>query len=117
MTGSHIGKIERGETRCERALAERLDDLLGTQGALPALWDALVVNAAFPIWFDWPTVESEAVLLQTYQCVVVYGLLQTEEYARALHPGGDRSCPDLPSGPMPPARPSLALRSCHKEVN
>ncbi|GAA4610418.1 hypothetical protein GCM10023195_42750 [Actinoallomurus liliacearum] len=84
VCGSHIGKIERGETRCDRAIAVKLDELLDTRGALPSLWDELVVDAAFPVWFDWPEVESEAEFLGTYQCLVVDGLLQTEDYASAL---------------------------------
>ncbi|MEV5752076.1 helix-turn-helix transcriptional regulator [Actinoallomurus sp. NPDC052308] len=84
VCGSHIGKIERGETRCDRAIAVKLDEILDTRGALPSLWDELVVDAAFPVWFDWPEVESEAEFLGTYQCLVVDGLLQTEDYASAL---------------------------------
>jgi transcriptional regulator with XRE-family HTH domain len=89
ICGSHIGKIERGETRCDRAIAVKLDELLDTRGALPSLWDELVLDAAFPVWFDWPEVESEAELLLSYQCLVVDGLLQTEDYACALL-GGDK---------------------------
>jgi transcriptional regulator with XRE-family HTH domain len=90
VCGSHIGKIERGETRCDRSIAVKLDEILDTRGALPSLWDELVLDAAFPVWFDWPEVESEADSLQTYQCLVVYGLLQTEDYAAALL-GGDKA--------------------------
>lgn len=87
ISSSHIGKIERGETRCDRMLAVRMDEVLDTRGALPALWDELVQSAAFPVWFDWPEVEADAVRLQSYQCTVVYGLLQTEDYAAALLEG------------------------------
>jgi DNA-binding XRE family transcriptional regulator len=90
VCGSHIGKIERGETRCDRAIAVKLDGILDTRGALPSLWDELVLDAAFPVWFDWPQVESEADSLATYQCLVVDGLLQTEDYASALL-GGDKA--------------------------
>ncbi|MFL6056191.1 MAG: Scr1 family TA system antitoxin-like transcriptional regulator [Actinoallomurus sp.] len=90
VCGSHIGKIERGETRCDRAIAVKLDEILDTRGALPSLWDELVLDAAFPVWFDWPEVEVEADCLETYQCLVVDGLLQTEDYASALL-GGDKS--------------------------
>lgn len=87
MSGSHVGNIERGESRCERHVAERFDEILDTKGALPSLWDELVKDVAFPVWFDWPPVEEEAVLLQTYQPMVVYGLLQTERYATAVLEG------------------------------
>jgi transcriptional regulator with XRE-family HTH domain len=84
ISGSHIGKIERGETRCDRDIAIRMDEILDTRGALPALWDKLVADAVFPVWFDWPGVEIEAARLQSYQCLVVDGLLQTDRYAAVL---------------------------------
>ncbi|GAA4617522.1 helix-turn-helix transcriptional regulator [Actinoallomurus liliacearum] len=84
ISGSHIGKIERGETRCDRAITVRLDELLDTRGTLPSLWDELVKSAAFPVWFDWPPVEEQATLLQSYENQVIYGLLQTEGYASEL---------------------------------
>ncbi|MCO6007623.1 helix-turn-helix transcriptional regulator [Actinoallomurus purpureus] len=90
ICGSHIGKIERGETRCDRSIAVKLDELFDTKGALPSLWDELVLDAAFPVWFDWPKVETDADFLKSYQCLVVDGLLQTEEYASALL-GGDKA--------------------------
>jgi DNA-binding XRE family transcriptional regulator len=87
ISGSHIGKIERGESRCDRTLAVRMDELFSTAGLLASLWDELVQSAAFPPWFDWPEVEAEAVQLQVYQCLILYGLLQTEAYAAALLDG------------------------------
>jgi transcriptional regulator with XRE-family HTH domain len=91
ISSSHIGKIERGETRCDRKLAVRMDEILDTRGALPSLWDELVKDAAFPTWFDWPEVEAnpEAISLAAYECTVVYGLLQTEDYASALLRGDE----------------------------
>ncbi|GAB3985102.1 helix-turn-helix transcriptional regulator [Actinoallomurus acanthiterrae] len=90
VCGSHIGKIERGETRCDRSIAVKLDELFDTKGTLPSLWDELVLDASFPVWFDWPTIEVDAVSLEAYQCLVVDGLLQTEDYASALL-GGDKA--------------------------
>jgi transcriptional regulator with XRE-family HTH domain len=84
ISSSHIGKIERGETRCDRKLAVSMDEILDTRGSLPSLWDELVEKAVFPAWFDWPEIEAEAIRLQSYECMVVYGLLQTERYAAAL---------------------------------
>jgi transcriptional regulator with XRE-family HTH domain len=89
VSGSHIGKIERGETRCDRKLTVRMNEILDTRGALPSLWDELVKDAIFPSWFDWPEVEAnpETVSLDSYECLVVYGLLQTEKYASVLMNG------------------------------
>jgi transcriptional regulator with XRE-family HTH domain len=84
ISDSHIGKIERGETRCSREVAEALDKVLDSRGALPSLWDKLVKDASLPTWFDWPVIEERAGLLVAYENFVVYGLLQTEDYASAL---------------------------------
>lgn len=85
ISSSHIGKIERGDTRCERTMAVTLDDVLDTRGSLPSLWDKLVKNAAFPEWFDWYEIEAdpETLSLVAYEPFVIYGLLQTERYALA----------------------------------
>ena len=90
ISSSHIGKIERGETRCDKKIAETLDGVLDTRGALASLWEKLVRGAAFPAWFDWPEIESDpaTVSLDSFECQVVYGLLQTPSYAGALM-GGD----------------------------
>lgn len=86
---SYVGAIERGETRCTRALAERLDEALGAQGALFRLWEKTIENAAFPGWFDWPAYEARALALESYEGTVVYGLLQTPDYARVLLRGDE----------------------------
>jgi len=88
VSGTYIGKVERGEVRCQRKLAQALDAAFELPNALTQLWDNLNLASAFPDWFDWYRVESGARKLRTYQCLVVYGLLQTEDYARALL-GGD----------------------------
>lgn len=90
FSSSTIGQVERGESRCERDFAERADERLGTRGALAHLWDYLVKPRVYPKWFaDWPKYESEAMMLRNYQALVVGGLLQTEDYARALLYGNE----------------------------
>ncbi|MCW2918084.1 MAG: xre family toxin-antitoxin system, antitoxin component, partial [Actinomycetia bacterium] len=44
-SASTIGETERGESRCDRMLAERADSTLNTGGALAHLWDYLVKRA------------------------------------------------------------------------
>ncbi|MEV5754356.1 helix-turn-helix transcriptional regulator [Actinoallomurus sp. NPDC052308] len=91
ISSSHVGKIERGETRCDRSLAVAMDKILDTREALPSLWDELVKDAAFPTWFDWPEVEAnpDTIVLESYENCVVYGLLQTPDYAEALLRGNE----------------------------
>lgn len=37
VSGSYVGAVERGETRCSRAFAVTLDEILDTRGSLPSL--------------------------------------------------------------------------------
>lgn len=91
VSGTYIGKIERGETRCQRKVARRLDEIFGLPGSLEQLWEDLDLSAPFPLWFDWHREEAEALRLLSYQCLVVDGLLQTEDYARALLGGNEEA--------------------------
>ncbi|WP_242882390.1 helix-turn-helix domain-containing protein [Actinomadura litoris] len=84
VSGSYIGQIETGKTRCTKDFAEQLDKEVGAQGCITRLWEDLVQNAAYPTWFDWPGIEQAAGMLQAFHLSVVYGLLQTPEYAKAL---------------------------------
>ena len=84
VTSQYVGQVESGRTRCSREFAETMDRELKAGGRLLALWDDLVLDSAFPTWFDWPSIEAEAVALDSYQCMVVQGLLQTAGYAEAL---------------------------------
>ncbi len=110
VSGSYVGSVERGWSRCTRAFAMILDGILDSRGAIPALWDKLVKNSAFPTWFDWPSVEEDADTLQSYECLVVPGLLQTPEYALTLLKGDkdaadariDRQAILLRDDPQPP---------------
>jgi hypothetical protein len=45
---------------------------------------ALIQEAAYPTWFNWPPIEREAAMLQAFELSVVHGLLQTPAYAMAL---------------------------------
>ncbi|TYB48630.1 helix-turn-helix domain-containing protein [Actinomadura chibensis] len=83
----YIGAVENGRTRCTREFAETMDKALEANGELLYLYDDLVKDATFPTWFDWHTVEPEADMLQSYQPLLIHGLLQTPAYASALLKG------------------------------
>jgi transcriptional regulator with XRE-family HTH domain len=89
FSGSFIGQVERGEKRCERILAERVDARLGLPEALASLWDKTLKGHVFPKWFDWPLYEAEAVILKVFGLSVIYGLLQTPAYADVLLDGDE----------------------------
>ncbi|GAA2426330.1 helix-turn-helix transcriptional regulator [Actinomadura vinacea] len=84
VTGQYISQVEAGKTRCTREFAETMDRELNAGGELVELWDDLVTDAAFPVWFDWPPVEAEATHLDAFEVTVLPGLLQTPAYASTV---------------------------------
>ncbi|MEV8593430.1 Scr1 family TA system antitoxin-like transcriptional regulator [Streptomyces sp. NPDC052013] len=75
--------------------ARRADRLLGTDGALVALWPSLV-RPAYPDWF-WHVIELErqAGFIQEFESVAIPGLLQTQAYARAICTAAHPVAPEL----------------------
>jgi len=90
-TVSHdvISKIETGERPPAGDFPPRLDAVpeLDTSGALTRLWDHLKKGQKQRLygWFQqWADIEAQAAVLRWYEPLVVPGLLQTEDYARAI---------------------------------
>ena len=84
-----ISKIETGERPPAEDFPPRLDAVpeLETQGGLARLWDHLKKGQKQRLhgWFqEWADIEAEAKALRWYEPLVVPGLLQTEDYARAI---------------------------------
>ena len=85
-----ISKIENGDRPPAENFPERMDAIpqLETNGELTRLWGWLkdsVRHSAYPGWFDpWPEIEAKAAIIRTYEPLLVPGLLQTEDYARAI---------------------------------
>ncbi|MEB3963504.1 helix-turn-helix domain-containing protein [Streptomyces kunmingensis] len=83
-TGSLVGQIETAHKVPTRDFAERVDSVLGAGGAFGRL-AGLVLRSQLPSWFqEVARMEAQATYISTYQAQVVYGLLQTEAYARAV---------------------------------
>ncbi|WP_371538519.1 helix-turn-helix domain-containing protein [Streptomyces sp. NBC_01023] len=83
-TGSLIGQIETTKKIPTRDFAERADAALGTDGVFSRLV-GLVLRSQLPTWFQpYAEMEARAAYISTYQAQLVYGLLQTEAYARAV---------------------------------
>ncbi|MFJ7154545.1 Scr1 family TA system antitoxin-like transcriptional regulator [Streptomyces sp. NPDC101118] len=83
-TASLIGQIETAKKVPTRDFSERVDAALGTGGFFSRLV-ALVLRSELPTWFQpFAAMEAKASYISTFQSQVVYGLLQTEDYARAL---------------------------------
>ncbi|TQE15344.1 XRE family transcriptional regulator [Streptomyces ipomoeae] len=84
---SHVAKVEAGTRVPHESFAKKCDEVLGTGGVLAKLWAKVdwYPQVAHPDWFR-RRAEMDAVLvaLRAYHERVVPGLLQTEDYARAL---------------------------------
>ncbi|MFI5760687.1 helix-turn-helix domain-containing protein [Streptomyces sp. NPDC051563] len=85
---SLIGQIETARKVPTREFSERVDAALGTGGVFSRLV-GLVLRSQLPAWFQaFAEMEAKATYISSFQAQLVYGLLQTEEYARAvLHAG------------------------------
>jgi hypothetical protein len=83
-----IEAIELGHRPATEAVTLDLESALKAGGALVRLRDEMrnVLNyQVFPAWFqDWALKEAEATTLRWFEPLVVPGLLQTEDYARAV---------------------------------
>jgi transcriptional regulator with XRE-family HTH domain len=90
LTGDMVGKIETGQRTASRQFVEACERVpeLGTNEALRTLWKELkdhLKSGPFPGWFDrWLDAEAAAKILRWFELVNVPGLLQTEDYARAM---------------------------------
>ncbi|MFV6032548.1 helix-turn-helix domain-containing protein [Streptomyces sp. NPDC056264] len=83
-TGSLIGQIETAKKVPTRDFSERIDAALMTGGFFTRLV-GLVLRSQLPTWFQpYAEMEAKAAYISTYQSQMVYGLLQTEQYARAV---------------------------------
>lgn len=83
-TASLIGQIETARKVPTREFPERIEAALGTGGLFSRLV-GLVLRSQLPTWFQpYAVMEAKAAYISTYQPQVVYGLLQTERYARTL---------------------------------
>ncbi|MEU3688131.1 helix-turn-helix domain-containing protein [Streptomyces narbonensis] len=83
-TASLIGQIENARKVPTREFSERIDVALMTGGVFTRLV-GLVLRSQLPTWFQpFADMEAKAAYISTYQSQMVYGLLQTEEYARAV---------------------------------
>ena len=82
---STIGAFETGERFPSRSLAAAADEHLKTDGVFCRMLDKLLTGYVHPDWFrPWSDIEQHAAAIRSYEPNVVPGLLQVEEYARAL---------------------------------
>ncbi|MFE0728929.1 helix-turn-helix domain-containing protein [Streptomyces antibioticus] len=83
-SASTIASFEQGRRIPPPKFIDQADEVLGAGGVLSASKEE-VARAQYPAFFrDAAKLEAEAVELYVYDTHVVNGLLQTEEYTRAL---------------------------------
>jgi transcriptional regulator with XRE-family HTH domain len=96
FSGALVGRVEMAERMPSQDFADRCDEALGTGGFFGRFRD-LVKREAFPTWFG-PFVEYEekATKICNWDNRIVSGLLQTEDYARAImRTGRPRETPEV----------------------
>ncbi|MFD0688813.1 helix-turn-helix domain-containing protein [Actinomadura fibrosa] len=85
VSRSYVSQVESGNTRCREDFAKRLDKALGSGERLAQAWNKHLRSTPYPRHFtDFSSVEPTASVLRAYESRLVYGLLQTEHYMRAL---------------------------------
>ncbi|MFF4895645.1 Scr1 family TA system antitoxin-like transcriptional regulator [Streptomyces sp. NPDC001068] len=83
-SASTVASFEQGRRIPSPRTIDKADEALGAEGLL-TVWKEQVERAQYPVFFQgMAKLEKEAVELLAYDALVVKGLLQTEEYMRAL---------------------------------
>ncbi|MFK4693540.1 helix-turn-helix domain-containing protein [Streptomyces pristinaespiralis] len=83
-SGETVASIEQGRRIPQAQFIEKADEALGAGGVLTALKEE-VGRAQYPAFFrDMARLEAGAITLHVYGALAVPGLLQTEDYARAV---------------------------------
>jgi transcriptional regulator with XRE-family HTH domain len=89
---SQVAMIERGERRPRGNFVELADDLVGAQGALLEVAKELKASGVAAWFEDYLEEETKAAGVHWYENHLIPGLLQTEQYARAVFRS---ACPPL----------------------
>lgn len=80
-----VASIEQGRRFPPPAFVERSEVALDGMGVVRAAAKYLSRRRGLASWFrQWAQLEQDAITLQTYECRLIPGLLQTEAYARTL---------------------------------
>jgi transcriptional regulator with XRE-family HTH domain len=86
---SKISMIERGARRADEDFARAADAALEAGGGLLTRWRETVEHAGrFSVWLaQLVEIEQRADMLRAWEPLIVPGMLQTEQYARAIFRG------------------------------
>ncbi|MGC5343063.1 helix-turn-helix transcriptional regulator [Streptomyces sp. AM 4-1-1] len=94
VSGSFIGQLEAGTRRMQLDQAQKLDEVLGSDGFFVRNCDALK-KSKYPDHFA-EAAEAEAIAetIKEYSPLLIPGLMQTEAYARAVFQRGLPTAPE-----------------------
>jgi hypothetical protein len=89
-SASLVAAVEQCRRPPREEFTERCDAALQADGLLTRIRETLIRESLMPWFREWVTIEQEATALCSFEPMVLPGLLQTEEYARALHEGASQ---------------------------
>ncbi|WP_374112857.1 helix-turn-helix transcriptional regulator [Streptomyces sp. MNU89] len=87
-----VASVEQGRRPAKDTFTEAAERALEAQGTLSVLQDDVDLAKLPSFFVDFALIEAEAVSRFSYDPLLIPGLLQTEEYARAVFTG---NCPPL----------------------
>ncbi|MER5418282.1 helix-turn-helix domain-containing protein [Streptosporangium roseum] len=97
-TQTQVSRLEAATRTPSKSDAERLDRLFGAGGGtlFTGLHRRITARPGSPAWFtSWAEeIEPTALVLRSWDPLLIPGLLQTESYARHLFTHGPRATPD-----------------------
>ncbi|MDW5323747.1 helix-turn-helix transcriptional regulator [Plantactinospora sp. KLBMP9567] len=97
-SGSHVSSVETGQRPPTEEYLEAVDRVFETGGLFSRLLVRINTLEVVHVWLrPWIEVERDAIVLKSYEPLVIPGLLQTEAYARSLLSTGT-----LPAGQLDP---------------
>ncbi|MEW2395906.1 helix-turn-helix transcriptional regulator [Streptomyces sp. NPDC046862] len=85
VSGGYIGQFEQAIRKPQLDVAQRIDGVLRTEGFFERLWRKLIKDQPYTEYFAHAAeLERLATEICEYAPMVIPGLLQTREYARAV---------------------------------
>ncbi|MGW3119604.1 helix-turn-helix domain-containing protein [Streptomyces sp. NPDC001107] len=94
VSGSFIGQLEAGTRRMQPEYARMLDEVLGTGGFFARNCKAAAKSKYEEHFAEAAEAESQATAIRQYAPLLIPGLLQTPEYARAVNRAYDPTTPE-----------------------
>ncbi|MEU7550991.1 helix-turn-helix transcriptional regulator [Streptomyces sp. NPDC044571] len=104
-TGSAVSAVETGAQPPSDQMLERLEEGVGDGRGIFEVARKYVLMEKYPVRFrNFSKMEASAHMISSYATLIVDGLFQTEEYARALIKGGYPPVPEAKAEELVEAR-------------